>query len=184
MTDKHTLSDELDFDVEAGDTEDTEDIENTEEKRITLDPRRWSYQDYSDFLTYVSRGDWEQAMPLIMRIVVSWDYDVPLAPNAYEDLPFPALRAIALTVRETLSAYQENVDIRDVRVDMSRWKMKDFFKFREAAKKGDVETLETMMKKVVRMKGVTPSKRLTFEQGVKITQAINKATGEMFGSGN
>lgn len=152
--------------------------------KLTLNPNNWTFEDYSKYLAALLRSNWQEAFQLLMKIVVAWDYDVPLGPNAYEDLPFSELKEITESVKATLETFQEGLDTSKVQVDMSKWKMRDFFAFQTAARTNDLETLETLMKKVARMRGVERDKRLTFEQGALLSKAISAAIQGMFGQGN
>lgn len=153
------------------------------EHRLTLDPKRWSYQDYSDFLTAVLRQKWENALPIVMKILVAWTYDAPITPDGYLDLPFPALPEVARSVNDTLTAYIEGMHTDDVEVNMTRWTMRDFFEYRDAANVGNVEDMERLMRKVCHIPGVTLGERLTFEQGALMSLGVKNATKDMFAAG-
>jgi hypothetical protein len=153
------------------------------EHRLTLDPKRWSYQDYADFLAAYVRQNWEVALPLVMQVLVAWTYDLPIETDAYLQLPFPQLMAITESVNSTLKTYTEGIDVADASVNMTNWNMQDYFDFRKAARAGDTPVLETLLRKVVTLPDVELDERLDFEQGALMAKAVNVATRDMFSQG-
>lgn len=151
--------------------------------KLTLDPSRWSYQQYADFLNHFMRANWEKALPLVMDLVVAWTYDVPLGPDAYLELEFSDLPEIVQSVNDTLKAYIEGLDAGDVSVRLGNWKMRDFLRFREAGKSGNVKELEDLMRKVCLINDAKLGERLTFEQGALMVKALNATTKDMFSTG-
>lgn len=151
--------------------------------RLTLDPSRWSYEDYAQFLDALMRSDWESVMPRVMDITVAWTYDVPLSPDAYLELSYAELGPIVLSVKETLEAFVDGLNAADAQVDLRYWNMSDNFAFKSAARAGNVAEMERYMKMVTMLDGVRADRRLTFEQGALIAKGITEAQKDMFGAG-
>lgn len=152
--------------------------------RLTLDPSRWSYDDYFQFVKAFSRARWDEALPLIMQITVDWSFDIPIAPDAWLDLPFDELPEIVKSVNSTLSAFIDGLDTAEVTVNLRAWKMRDFLNFQKASKESDVETLERLLRKCCRIAGenVLPE-HLTFKQGALMARAFGATTKELFSAG-
>lgn len=151
---------------------------------LTLDPKKWTYRDYAAFLQALQGQNFEGALVLVMKALVAWTYDIPIGPEAYRRLPFPALKEVVAGVSETIAAYVGGLDHSLVHADMSRWDMQDFFEFREAGRAGNVPEMERLMRKVCSIPGVSDLEPLTFEQGSLMSAAIAAATSEMFSQGN
>ena len=151
--------------------------------KITFDVKKWSYQDYMDFMIALRDGNWAVAMPMVMRILVAWDYDVPLSPTAYKKLPYPALPEIAHTVSDSLEAFLNGLDLDAVEVDLGRWTMDDFLSYQQAARDRNIPRLEALLRQV----GVNidvRSDRLSFLDGALLSVAVSRAIKESFGAGN
>lgn len=154
------------------------------QKSIGLNPSAWSYQDFSDFSQALSSVDMERAMIKALKIIIRWDYDVPLDVERPDRLlPFTALPEIVRAIRDTLDNYILSLDVSTVHVDLNKWNMAQFYEFQDAQRVNDVRKLEELIKIVVRFPGETVGDRLTFEQGALASRAVNERMKELFRAG-
>jgi hypothetical protein len=152
--------------------------------RIMLDPSKWSYEDYQNFVLATARQDLEKAMSYVRQIVIGWTYDVPFSPEAFFKLPFTELPKIVETTKSTINAYIEGLEDDSVRVNLDKWDMSEFFEFQTAAKRGNVKRVIALLRKVASMGGLEDGKPLTLEQGVLLSRAVSDKMKGLFAQGN
>lgn len=151
--------------------------------KLVLDFSRWSYEQFNQFLTNYAAGKFEEILPVLMEVVVSWTYDIPLSADAYKKLAMPELRPIINAVNDTSKAYYDGVAFDEVKIDLARWNLEDFINFRKAARENDYDTYEKLICKITRLKGIEPDVRLTAAQGIALTKAYDEAQKKLFAKG-
>jgi hypothetical protein len=153
------------------------------QNKVILDPAAWSYEDFTKFFVAIGRNNLPEAMKQVVKCVVSWSYDVPLA--SYTKLPMTEIPAIINTVKTTLDKFIEELDLSCVYVNLDKWTMEDFFDFQQYSKSGNVLEIERLMRKVCSVSDDYGAigNRLTFAQGAAMSRAIDAKMKDLFAAG-
>jgi hypothetical protein len=153
-------------------------------KSIILNPNKWSYEDFNDYVNATNSGNMELAFLILKDIIVDWEYDVSLDEERPDlSLPYTALPDIIFAVGKQLDAFYNDLNIvDDVTVDMKGWSMEDYYNYQTAAENNDLVAVEAFMKQVATPndEDYDPSERLDFGHGLLMRKGIEKAQEALF----
>lgn len=139
---------------------------------MLLNLDNWTYSEFNTFLKYMQEMDITGASKLARKVIVNWEYETSLdGVNPIKELTVVEGLKVLREIFKQANEAADKVDISEVELDLSNWKMKDFIDFQEAAVKSDLAKVEKMMEQVV----VGIKLPLAFLEGVKATRALMDA---------
>lgn len=153
--------------------------------KIRMDLNLWSYQDYVEFLRFFQAGNTAQLFKLAARLLVSWDYEVPLS----EEDPLLNLSVhdsgeVLRTINQAIQRYIDDMDVSDVKVDFGKWNTKRLLEFDAARIGGKFEKAQDMLFEIAKLEGVENNQPLSFPDGSKMFKAVNDAYAKVISGKN
>ncbi len=143
---------------------------------INLNPSAWSYKEYLNFAVLV-QTDVTKAYALAMKVIRSWDYNVPItAPNALMKLETYQSAEVLRTINDVIETALDSMSIHDVTVDFRRgkWTMENIMRFQEAVQAGDYPLVRDMAWQVCVVEGLEMGSELPLVEGAMMVKAIRE----------
>lgn len=142
--------------------------------RMNLDA--WTYEDYVRFMQAFNKGDNDKLSSLARKLIVSWDYSVPLdSDDAIGELGVAESAELFRTVVTVVTEQGNEIPIDDVNVDFGKWNTRRFFLFDGLRQEGKVKEAEAMLHEIAALEGASPAEPLTYLQGSAMYRAVNEA---------
>lgn len=146
------------------------------EKKVVFNLRQWSYKQYNQFVAAYSQNREQEAFELALKVIVSWDYPVPLDhEDPIGELEMGQAYEILRALMEAMKQYFDKTIASEVVKVHFKWKMSRYFKFQEARQANEFDTIERMMREICEIQGAEPDKPLNAVQGALAMIAINEA---------
>jgi hypothetical protein len=143
---------------------------------IRMDLGNWTYADFYAANAAIKEGDQRKAMELVHKLLIGWDYPVPLADeNAMAKLPVADSAEVVRTAFTRLGAFLEDLDVSEVKVDLKPWSTETYWAFDEARRQGRVAKAERMVREVVEWDKMPtdPDEPFSFVVGATVFKAVN-----------
>lgn len=139
----------------------------------------WTYLDYNAFFEAMQAGDLITAGELALDVILSWEYPVSLSgPNPFGELSMAEGGEALRSIMHTLAEFSKSVDISDVEVNLTKFKMSDFAAFQTALREKDLTTVQNYLRRAV---GQEPSSEpLSVVDGVKFMRGYLEAQKALF----
>lgn len=143
---------------------------------IRMDLNNWKYSDFWAANAAVRDGDQRAAMELVHKLLIGWDYPVPLAdPKAMAKLKVADSAEVVRTVFTRIGAFLEDLNVDDIEVDLTPWDTETFWTYDEARRGGKTAKAERMVREVVKWENMPtdPEEEFSFIVGASIFKAVN-----------
>jgi hypothetical protein len=143
---------------------------------IRMDLNNWTYADFYAANAAIKDGDQRKAMELVHKLLIGWDYPVPLADeNAMARLSVADSAEVVRTAFTRLGTFLEDLDVSDVKVDLKPWSTETYWTFDEARRMGRVAKAERMVREVVEWDKLPddPDEPFSFVVGATVFKAVN-----------
>jgi len=153
--------------------------------RMALD--NWTYQDFTDFVASNNTGDKKTSYRLAEKLIVEWDFDVPLSgSDPLMELSLADSSEVIRTVMNAVKNFADTIEVDHVRVDLGKWNTRKFLEFDEQLQKGNVAKIEKALREVTFHPEVdnASDKPLTFSQGVEMIGAVRTAYNKLISGKN
>lgn len=135
----------------------------------------WSYLQFMDFHSAQQKGEAEKAFNLAQKVIMEWDYDVPLDQDeAFLDLtPIQSTKVIREVIAK-IDEFTSDIDRDRVGVDFSVWTTRRLLSFNKAQQNHQWRKVEKMMCEICVVDGETMEAPLTAVQGMMMQVAITE----------
>lgn len=147
-------------------------------KKIRILLANWSFAEGTRFFKSLREGDMETVYNLAHRVIVSWDYDVPLdQDDAIFEIGVAEAVEVVNTIADTVNAWIETTDVNYIKLNLGAWKNRDFLDFERYREEGRFSLMEAKLREIYPEMG---EKELDYPTGALVIKALGEAYKKLF----
>ena len=141
---------------------------------IKIDLSAISFLDWMKFATLVRSGQTRNAINIIDRYIVEWEYDIPVEKGLRA---LPSVIDVNKCIRVILETVQKEIDSynpKDVSVDLSKWTFDTYESWEQARVDKNWVLTESMVHEVAKLPATNKDTPLNCIDGLRMVTAIVK----------